>query len=99
MVRIASARANEPLVRELIEERKNYRKQIQLIGLGTLLKFLLRRLDVPAAERVVSRRLKLRGKAIISPCAELAMDADKPHQLEMIEAALRRRQQPPNRSV
>ncbi|NLE76128.1 MAG: NTP transferase domain-containing protein [Chloroflexi bacterium] len=91
MLRIAAARANEHLARELVEERKNYRKQIQLIGVGALLQFLLRRLDVAGAERVVSKRLHLRGKAIVSPYVELAMDADKPYQLEMIEAALLRR--------
>ena len=88
MLRIARARTAEALVRQLMEERKNYLKQVRLIGIWPLVRFLLRRLDIPAAERIVSHRLGLRMKAIISPYAEVGMDADKPYQLEMIESAL-----------
>ena len=91
MARIAAARANESLLRRLIEERKNYLAQMRLIGIGTLLKLLFRQLDVAGAERVVGRALGLTGRAIISPYAELGMDVDKPHQLAMVEDALQRR--------
>jgi hypothetical protein len=85
---IARARKPEALIRELIEQRKNYLKQVQLIGIWPLVRFLLRRLDIPAAEQIVSRRMGIRMKAIISPYAEVGMDADKVHQLEMIESTL-----------
>jgi hypothetical protein len=36
--------------------------------------------------------LRVSGRAILSRYAELGMDADKPHQLQMIEEVLLRRQ-------
>lgn len=92
MVRIRAARANEPLARQLLEERKNYLAQVRLIGIIPLIKFLLRRLDIPEAERIAGRALRVSGRAIPSRYAELGMDADKPHQLQMIEEVLLRRQ-------
>lgn len=92
MVRIRAARANEPLARRLLEERKNYLAQVRLIGFLPLIKFLLRRLDIPEAERIAGRALRVSGRAICSRYAELGMDADKPHQLQMIEEVLLRRQ-------
>jgi hypothetical protein len=32
--------------------------------------------------------MDITGKAVISPYAELGMDVDKPHQLEIVRAAL-----------
>lgn len=91
MLRIQAARANEQLARRLLEERKNYLAQVRLIGFIPLCKFLLRRLDIPEAERIAGRALRVSGRAIISQHAEVGMDADKPHQLELIEQILLRR--------
>lgn len=40
------------------------------------------------AEQKASQILGCRGKAIISPSAELGMDVDKPHQLDMVRRIL-----------
>lgn len=70
--------------RKLADTRKNALKQAALIGFDTLILLLLRRLTVAAAVQRVTRRLGIRGRAVISPYAEVAMDVDKPHQLELV---------------
>ncbi len=78
---------------ELIGERKRAWKQVQVIGLGTLVLFLLRRLTIAEAERRAGKALGLSVKAVISPYAEVAMDVDKPHHLDVVRAAFARRMQ------
>jgi len=91
MLRITAARTSEDLVRRLLEERKNFWSQIRLIGIIPLIKFLFRRVDVAEAEQIAGQALGISGRAIISRYAEVGMDADKPHQLEIVEEVLRRR--------
>jgi hypothetical protein len=45
---------------------------------------LIRRITIDDAVKRVSNRLGLKGRAIISPYAEIGMDVDKPHQLEIV---------------
>jgi hypothetical protein len=40
---------------------------------------------------MISKRLNLSGKAIVCPFAEIGMDVDKPHQLEIMRHYLNRR--------
>jgi hypothetical protein len=39
---------------------------------------------------MVSKRLGLRGRAVVCPYAEIGMDVDKPFQLEIMRADLSR---------
>jgi hypothetical protein len=68
----------------LTNARKHAWKLARIVGLRFLLKLLLKRLSVGdielAAERIIGAPIKIQ----ISPFAELAMDADKPHQVDMI---------------
>jgi GTP:adenosylcobinamide-phosphate guanylyltransferase len=68
----------------LIDSRKNPIKQAAMIGWDTLLLILVHRLTLMNAGSVVSKRLGVVGRVAISPYAEIAMDVDKPHQLEII---------------
>lgn len=68
----------------IVAARKHPMQQAALLGFDTLLLILLRRLTFEAAERRISRKLKLDGHAHLAPYAELAMDVDKPHQLEIM---------------
>lgn len=77
----------------LVEARKSPMRQAAMVGYDTLILLLLRRLTLHAAERRICQRLKLDGHAHLSPYAELAMDVDKPHQFEIIRAALEARQE------
>ncbi len=88
MAKVSAIQANLPLARQALELRKNVWRQVRLLGLRTLIKFAFRRLTVADAERVASRALGCRGRAIITPYPEMGMDVDKPHQLDMVRTIL-----------
>ncbi len=79
----------EQLWARIIAARKNAFRQASLLGWDLLLLVLTRRVGLERAERLVSKRLGLDGCVTVSPYAELAMDADKPGQLAILEADLR----------
>ena len=91
MARTDLIHSNQALIDKLMEARKSFLKQVRLLGLGLLIQFALRRLTVANAERQVSKTLNVRGRAIITPYAEMGMDVDKPHQLEIVRAELERK--------
>jgi GTP:adenosylcobinamide-phosphate guanylyltransferase len=74
----------------IIESRKNVLKQAALVGFDTLLLLLLRSLTVDRAEKAARKRLGLNARAILCPYAEIGMDVDKPHQLEIMQQDLGR---------
>jgi molybdopterin-guanine dinucleotide biosynthesis protein A len=78
----------------LIAARKNALKQAALLGFDLLLLLLMGRMTLKDAERRVSKRLNVSGQACISPYAELAMDVDKPHQLEIVRQELSKKSIP-----
>jgi GTP:adenosylcobinamide-phosphate guanylyltransferase len=75
----------------LIASRKNPFKQAAIIGFDTLLLMLLRLITLDAAVKKVTARLHMTGQAIICPYAEIAMDVDKPNQLELMRLDLAKR--------
>ncbi len=87
-VRTAIVHNNEQLVRELLAKRKSAWQQARLLGFSTIVKFLFRRLSIKDAEALSERLLHATGHVIVSPYADLAMDVDKPHQLEMVRARM-----------
>ena len=91
IARVEAAHGNDELWQKLIGARKNALKQAALFGFDTLLLMLLRRLTINDAVERVGKRLHLRGRAIISPYAEIAMDVDKPHQFELLRADMEKR--------
>jgi len=74
----------------LIEARKNVLKQAAVIGFDTLLLLLLRRVTIDGAVKKVAKRLNITGRAVVCPYAEIGMDIDKPHQLEILRSDLAR---------
>ena len=72
----------------LIESRKNPLKQAAMFGLDVLFLLLIRQIRLQDAVERVARRVHLKGKALVSPYAEIGMDVDKPHQLEMMRTHL-----------
>lgn len=85
MIRLAVAHQNETLVREAMDRRKSVFRQAQLLGFGTLLKFIFRRMTIPDAERVAGRVFGARGRAVVSPYATIGMDVDKPFQYDLVK--------------
>lgn len=86
--------ADNPLFQRIIAARKSPVKQASLLGLDTLLMLLFRRLDLEQTAQVASARLGIRGRAIHCPYAEMGMDVDKPHQLEIARRDLRGKTNP-----
>lgn len=80
--------AKDGLWNRLEEARKSPLKTFALVGLDTFLLILFRRLDLDGAAKQVSKRLGIACRAILCPYAEIAMDVDKSHQLEILQADL-----------
>lgn len=91
VVRATLAAENQEMWKKIIAARKNVFKQAALIGFDTLILLLLRQITLDKAVRTVAARMKISGRAILCPYAELGMDIDKPHQFEIVEADLLRR--------
>lgn len=88
VVRTSVASRNMDIWRKLIEARKNPLKQAAILGIDTLILVLLRRITLDQTIRRVAGRLHLTARVIMTPYAEMAMDVDKPHQLEIMRADL-----------
>ena len=93
MVRASTVNANEELWDRIVAARKNVFKQAALFGYGNLLLFISGQLTIQGAVKRVTKRMDITGQAVISPYAELGMDVDKPHQLEILRAELTNNQQ------
>lgn len=79
---------HQELWEALTQARKNAWKLARIIGWQFLLKFLLRQVTIPDMEAVAYKILGEQVKIVLSPYAELAMDADKPAQAEMLSREL-----------
>ena len=88
MVRPSLGIANRDLWDDLAAARKNVFRQARLVGLGILLKLVTRRLSLSDAERRIGQVLNVHGRVVPFPYAEVGMDVDKPHQLEIVRAEL-----------
>jgi GTP:adenosylcobinamide-phosphate guanylyltransferase len=81
---LANVNYDNPMWRKLIDARKNALKQASLLGFGTLLMILFKALTLAQAEKRICKQLDVNGMVLPSPYAELAMDIDKPSQLELL---------------
>jgi GTP:adenosylcobinamide-phosphate guanylyltransferase len=79
---------NKKMWDKITDSRKSPLKQAALIGFGTALRLLTGQLNLETAETKVMGRLDITGKAIVCPYAEVGMDVDKLHQLEIMRADL-----------
>lgn len=73
---------------KLSEARKSPLKQAAMIGFDTLFLALIRQLTIEDAARRAGRSLGLRARAQKCPYAEIGMDVDKAHHLEVIRKYL-----------
>ena len=72
----------------ITDARKHAWKVARLVGPLTLFRLLLRRLTLSEAEAVASRLLGGPARAVFCPHPELAMDVDKPYQLQVARTLL-----------
>ncbi len=75
---------NTEVWKRLTDARKSVFKQAAIFGPRLLIGLLLRQLELEKLAVYLGDRLGLRAKAVVCPYAEVAMDIDKPHQLELI---------------
>jgi GTP:adenosylcobinamide-phosphate guanylyltransferase len=88
VIRAVTVTENDAVWTKIIAARKNVFKQAALIGYDTLILLLLRLITLDSAVKTVSKRLGISGRAVVCPYAEVGMDIDKPHQLEIIRQDL-----------
>ena len=82
--------SESPLWGRIIAARKNPIEQARLIGLDTVFLLLIRQITLERALKNITHRLGVTGQAIVCPYAEMGMDVDKPHQLELMRSDLSR---------
>jgi GTP:adenosylcobinamide-phosphate guanylyltransferase len=83
--------SNRQLMDDIIGARKNNLRQARLIGLRFLLKFVFRRLTIADGERKAESILGVPCRVLPVRYAELGMDVDKPHQLDLVRAEMESR--------
>ena len=88
VIRTITTTSNDRLWARIIAARKNVFEQAALVGYDVLVLLLLRLIDLDSAVKMISHRLKIKGRVLVCPYAEVGMDVDKPHQLEIMRAAL-----------
>lgn len=76
------------LLLKLVTRRKNPLAMARIFGLGLVWKFITRTLDISTAEKRFFQVTGIRGKAIISPYAQIGVDVDKPSDLELAQKYL-----------
>jgi CTP:molybdopterin cytidylyltransferase MocA len=86
-----SVTSDKSLWDSLYATRKNAFKQASLLGFDLFFLAALRRLTLEDAARRAGQRLGLKAHVTLCPYAEIGMDVDKPHQLEMLRQHLRAR--------
>ena len=88
LARTAMVNENNELWDRIIAARKNPFKQAALLGYDTLILLMLRAISLEAGVKKAAKRLNIKGQAVVCPYAEVAMDVDKPHQLELLRSDL-----------
>lgn len=73
---------------ELVKLRKEPLKLVSYLGYKTLVRYLLHRLSIQDAEKVVSKLLGIHGICVISPFPEVGIDVDKTSDLELVKSNL-----------
>jgi GTP:adenosylcobinamide-phosphate guanylyltransferase len=87
-IRTSALFAGDSSWKRLVDARKSPIKQASILGFDLLLGVMLHFYSLSQVETLVSKRLGIRAKALICPYAEVGMDVDKPHQLEIMRLDL-----------
>ena len=75
---------NNPLWDRILAARKNPLKQAWLVGIDTLFFLITRQMNLEKAAIFLSKKLGIKGKAVVLPFAEMGMDVDKAFQYEIM---------------
>jgi GTP:adenosylcobinamide-phosphate guanylyltransferase len=77
---------------QLLGNRKSPVRQAAIIGLDTAIQYLLGQFTLAALIERVTKRIGIKGRAIVWDRAEPCMDVDKPHQLEIMREDMAKQQ-------
>jgi molybdopterin-guanine dinucleotide biosynthesis protein A len=91
LIRPSMTLSRPELWQEVAHARKSALRQARLVGLGVFVKLLMRRLTIAEGEKRVLEVFGVNGRAVPFPYAEVAMDVDKPYQLDIVRAELEAR--------
>mgnify|MGYP001074707368 CR=1 FL=1 len=80
--------SEQPLWNQLIAARKSPLKQAGMLGIITLLLVGCHMITLEDTVHRVCNKLSIDARALLNPYAQVAMDADKPHQLEILRSYL-----------
>ena len=86
------ADTNQDIWEALTNARKHAWKLARVVGLRFMLKFLLRQLSFADIEDAAYRITGRPCQVMLNPHAEIAMDADKPEQVELLRADIKSRE-------
>lgn len=92
IARLDVAERNRSLLESVTAARKQPWRVANVVGVRMLLKFVLNRVTIPDIEATASRVMGAPVKIILDGPPELAMDADKPFQIDMLRAEFAGRQ-------
>lgn len=76
--------AEHPLWQKLVEARTSPTRQAAMLGYDVLFLLMLRQLKLKEAETSINRKLGIDSIAIPCPFVELALDVDRPQDLEFL---------------
>lgn len=89
LVQTRILQTNEAFWEAVFDARKHAWRLARLVGLRTVLKLVFRRLTLGEIETLASRLVDAPVRVIKSPYPELAMDVDKPRQVELLSRILK----------
>lgn len=92
VIHVSMATDHLDLWEELIGNRKSPLRQAAVIGWDTLFQLFTRQFTLQKLVERASKRIGIKGRAIIWSQAEPCMDVDKPHQLELMREDFEHRQ-------
>ena len=87
-VRKAVVQRSWPMVEKMIAYRKKPLKMVSVLGIGLLVKLLLKSARVSEFERRVGDILQMKPKAIVNASPEIGVDVDKPSDLALCRRIL-----------
>ena len=88
MIRSNKVEACREMGIKLINRRKNPLAIARLFGLNLFARYVLKQLSIKHAEKRFYQVMGLKGRAIVSPFAEVGVDVDKPSDLELARKIL-----------
>ena len=88
LLRRLTTHDHDALMRKLAAARKSVLRQAMMLGPSIFMRYVTRRLTLPAIEKRAVELFGMRVRALSCPHAEVGMDVDKPVQLRIVRADL-----------